>query len=196
MNESISGLIQNIRSELGVHQNVCTEAFDVIDKCRALFMAKTEDYGTSWCILRPESITDQVWIKAWRVRQLQEKEVAMVKGESIEDSVIGIFNYSIMALVSIEKPSLDINLSLNEAMQLYGEQIEKCLTLMEKKNHDYGEAWKDMRLSGIVDIILMKLLRIKQLEENGYKAEVSEPVSAGYADIANYCIFILIKLKD
>lgn len=175
----------------------------VIQRCKDLFLKKNQDYGTSWRILRLPSITDQIFIKAQRIRTLQEKGISRV-GEGIEPEFVGIINYCVMALIQLEfqkdsdhtsgsseSPRLDI--PTDELEQLYDEQIGRVIDLLFAKNHDYGEAWRDMRVSSMTDIILMKLLRTKQIEDNQGNTLVSEGVDANYMDMINYAVFCLIK---
>jgi hypothetical protein len=167
-----------------------------LNTCRELFYKKTKDYGTAWRILRPSSLTDQIFIKAQRIRTLQEKGVSKV-GEGIHDEFIGIVNYSVMALIQCEL-GVEGNLELpaDEALNLYDKHAFATRDLMLKKNHDYGEAWRNMRVSSLTDLILMKILRIKQIEDNEGKTLVSEGIEAGYADMMNYSIFALILLRE
>lgn len=166
----------------------------VIAKCRELFVKKTRDYGTAWRILRTPSLTDQIFIKAQRIRTLEEKGLSKV-GEGIDDEFIGIINYAVMALIQMRLPETTSGeLSAEEATALYDEQVSITKSLMLNKNHDYGEAWRDMRVSSFTDLILMKLLRIKQIEDNQGKTLVSEGVDSGYRDILNYAVFALIQL--
>ncbi len=168
----------------------------VIETCRELFKKKTKDYGTAWRILRLPSLTDQIFIKAQRIRGLQEKGVQKVdEGERSE--FIGIVNYSIMALVQLEKGVADQpDLSAKEALELYDGQVAKTKNLMEAKNHDYGEAWREMRVSSLTDLILQKLLRVKEIENNKGKTIASEGVDANYQDMVNYAVFALIHLNE
>ena len=169
---------------------------EVIATCRELFIKKTKDYGTAWRILRLPSLTDQIYIKALRIRSLQELASRKIdEGERSE--FIGIINYAIMALVQIEKGVADEpDLDLEQALELYDEQVKITKSLMEDKNHDYGEAWKDLRVSSLTDLILQKLLRVKQIEDNQGKTLVSEGIEANYQDIINYAVFALIHLDD
>ncbi|MEO9510588.1 MAG: DUF1599 domain-containing protein [Flavobacteriaceae bacterium] len=167
----------------------------VINTCRELFLKKTQDYGTAWRILRLPSLTDQIFIKAQRIRSLQQNEVRKVD-EGEQSEFIGIINYSIMALIQLQKgvaeqPDLDGE----EAIQLYDQEVLTTKTLMENKNHDYGEAWRDMRVSSLTDLILQKLLRVKQIEDNEGTTLVSEGIDANYQDIINYAAFALIHLS-
>lgn len=167
----------------------------IINKCRALFINKMKDYGSAWRILRLPSLTDQIFIKAQRVRGLQQNKVQKVD-EGQESEFIGIINYSLMALVQLEKgvveqPDLDVE----EATQQYDKHIAETKALMMDKNHDYGEAWRDMRISSLTDLILQKLLRVKQIEDNQGKTLVSEGIDANYQDMINYAIFALILLE-
>ena len=171
--------------------------FDQIEKlCFDLFLKKAKDYGTAWRILRTSSLTDQIYIKAQRIRSIQEKGVAKVD-EGIVPEFIGIINYSVMALIQLEigvADSFEDILSVDEAAKLYLKYIHNAKELMLNKNHDYGEAWRNMRVESLTDIILMKLLRIKQIEDNGGNTIVSEGLDANYYDIVNYAVFALIKL--
>lgn len=169
---------------------------DVIRKCRDLFIKKTKDYGTAWRILRSESITDQVFIKAQRIRTLEEKKVSRV-GEGIASEYIGIINYCVIALIQLELGAEEgMELSEEAAARLFDRKISETKALMEDKNHDYGEAWREMRISSLTDLILMKLLRVKQIEDNKGATLVSEGVAANYQDIINYSVFALIKLDE
>ena len=167
----------------------------IVNQCRSLFEKKMMDYGVAWRILRVPSLTDQIFIKAQRIRSLQtQKEQKIEEGQ--ESEFMGIINYSVMALIQLEKGvSEQPDLSHTDALQLYDFQIEQIQNLMLKKNHDYGEAWRDMRVSSLTDLILQKLLRVKQIEENKGKTLVSEGVDANYHDMVNYAIFALIHLK-
>jgi hypothetical protein len=169
---------------------------DVIETCRTLFMNKMKDYGSAWRILRLPSLTDQIFIKAQRIRGLQQNSEQRVD-EGQEGEFIGIINYSIMALVQLEKGVVEQpDLSLEEATQLYDQKITETKQLMLDKNHDYGEAWRDMRVSSLTDLILQKLLRVKQIEDNQGKTLVSEGIDANYQDMINYAIFALILLEQ
>ena len=163
--------------------------------CKSLFEKKMHDYGSAWRILRLSSLTDQIFIKAQRIRGLQKNSVQKVdEGESIE--FIGIINYSIMALIQIKKGISEIpDLNEKECISLYEMMMNKTRDLMMDKNHDYGEAWREMRVSSLTDLILQKILRIKQIEDNQGNTLVSEGIDANYTDIINYAIFALIHLK-
>ena len=169
---------------------------EVADLCKKVFLSKNSDYGLSWRILRVSSLTDQIYIKASRIRSLQSKHVSKVD-EGMESEFIGIVNYSLMALIQLEKgvPNT-IDMSHEEAMRLYGKYMEKTMELMTNKNHDYDEAWRNMRISSMTDIILMRVFRIKQIEENQGVTQVSEGLGANYQDIINYAIFALIKMQE
>lgn len=166
----------------------------IVTVCRTLFINKMKDYGSAWRILRLPSLTDQIFIKAQRIRSLQENEVRKVdEGESGE--FIGIINYSIMALIQLELGVVDQpDLDTQKATQLYDSKIALTKELMENKNHDYGEAWREMRISSLTDLILQKLLRVKQIEDNKGKTLVSEGIDANYQDMINYSIFALILM--
>lgn len=171
--------------------------FDEIAKqCANMFSQKAIDYGTAWHILRLPSLTDQIYIKAQRIRSLQETGVNKV-GEGIVPEFIGIVNYSVMALIQLEvgvADTMDEMLPADEAIKLYTKYLKQAKELMMNKNHDYGEAWRKMRISSLTDIILMKLLRIKQIEDNQGKTLVSEGLDANYYDMINYAMFALIRL--
>ena len=168
----------------------------VIAICRELFMNKMKDYGRSWRILRLPSLTDQIFIKAQRIRNLQENEVKKVdEGEKPE--FIGIINYCIMALIQLEKGVADQpDLSDKETEELYDKHVAITKNLMENKNHDYGEAWRDMRVSSLTDLILQKLLRVKSIENNKGDLLVSEGLDANYQDMINYAVFALILMNE
>lgn len=171
------------------------EYSDVIAACKALFAKKTHDYGTAWRVLRLPSITDQIYIKAQRIRSIQEKGVQMVE-DSIKDEFVGIINYCIIAIIQMKLiGSSEMDLSFERLEPMYDEVVESTFNLLQNKNHDYQEAWRDMRVSSMTDIILMKLLRVKQIEDNSGKTLASEGVSANYQDMINYSVFCLIKLK-
>jgi hypothetical protein len=165
---------------------------EIIQHCRNLFENKNKDYGTSWRILRLPSITDQIFIKAQRIRTIQEKKVQKVD-DGIAGEFIGIINYCVMALIQISSGQQETDLLPATLTSLYDKEITEVRELLFNKNHDYGEAWRDMRVSSMTDIILMKLLRIKQIEDNQGHTLVSEGVKAGYQDIINYSVFCLIK---
>jgi hypothetical protein len=168
----------------------------IIRKCRYIFLAKMKDYGSSWRILRIPSLTDQIFIKANRIRSIESKGVRKVD-EGVIPEYIGIVNYSVIALIQIELgENGEQNLSMEEAENLYNKHIFGARDLMMNKNHDYDEVWKEMRLSSFTDIILMKLMRIKQIEDNMGKTFISEGIDANYQDIINYSIFALIKLDE
>lgn len=171
-------------------------AFDrIMAQCRELFEKKTRDYGTAWRILRTPSLTDQIYIKAARIRSIEDKGVQKV-ADDIRGEYVGMINYCIMALIQLEMPeNAPSDLALEEALKAYDQQRDLTRSLLLDKNHDYGEAWRDMRVCSFTDLILMKLLRIKQIEDNAGKTLVSEGVDAGYRDIINYSVFALIKTE-
>lgn len=167
----------------------------VISNCKNLFAKKTRDYGTAWRILRLPSITDQIFIKAQRIRSIQEKGMQKVD-DPITDEFIGIINYCVIALLQIELAhSTNTEMTMEELEPLYDKVVNETFALQQAKNHDYGEAWRDMRVSSITDIILMKLLRVKQIEDNDGKTLVSEGVKANYQDMINYAVFAMILLN-
>ena len=168
----------------------------VIEICRDLFINKMKDYGCAWRILRLPSLTDQIFIKAQRIRSLQENEVRKV-AEDEKPEFIGIINYSVMALIQLElgiaaQPDLDPD----RAIWHYDQKIAETKELMENKNHDYGEAWRDMRVSSLTDLIIQKLLRVKQIEDNKGKTLVSEGIDANYQDMINYAVFAMILMEE
>ncbi|MEM6724415.1 MAG: DUF1599 domain-containing protein [Bacteroidota bacterium] len=159
-------------------------------------MKKTQDYGTAWRILRPSSLTDQIFIKAKRIRSYEEKGIQKIE-EGIWGEYIAIVNYCIMALIQIHLPEgEDLEMDPTQAAQLYDEYFEATKNLMLAKNHDYGEAWRDMRVSSLTDLILMKLMRIKQIEDNQGATLISEGNKGGYQDILNYAAFAMIRLQE
>ncbi len=171
-----------------------TEYNAVIQYCKDLFLKKTKDYGTAWRIMRLSSITDQLYIKAQRIRTLEVKKVSKV-GEGIVDEYVGIVNYCVIALMQLELgEDGEENLETTFVEQKYTEKINDTRDLMFAKNHDYGEAWRDMRTSSMTDLILMKLHRVKQIEDNDGQTLVSEGLQANYQDMLNYAVFALIKL--
>lgn len=167
----------------------------IIAMCRALYVKKLKDYGAAWRILRPESMTDQIYIKARRIRSIETKGVNLV-GEDIRSELIGIVNYGIMGLIQLERGFADkVDISNEEAIADYDRHAAEILELMKKKNHDYDEAWRGMRKSSYTDLILMKLNRTKEIEDNNGATCVSEGVDANYMDMVNYAVFGLIKIK-
>lgn len=165
-------------------------------RCREIFEKKARDYGTSWRILRLPSLTDQIFIKANRIRSIQETGVNLV-GDDCSGEFVAMVNYAVMALIQQELgPDEAQELPLSQAMSLYDKHITRATELMFNKNHDYGEAWRQMRVSSMVDLILMKLLRIKQIEDNQGKTLISEGVEGGYMDIINYSLFCLIRIQE
>ena len=178
-----------------IHVNKTTSQYDVVTgRCRELFLKKTRDYGTAWRILRPSSITDQLFIKAQRIRTLEEKKVARV-GDDIASEYIGIINYCVIAQIQLDlEADAPMEISLEEMTTHFDKQILETKNLMLAKNHDYGEAWRDMRISSLTDLILMKILRVKQIEDNRGETLASEGVKANYQDMLNYAVFALIKL--
>lgn len=176
-------------------EKTTVEYKEVITTCKALFEKKTRDYGTAWRILRLPSITDQIFIKAQRIRSIQEKGTQKVS-DPIKDEFIGIINYCIIALIQMQlENSQQMDMKFEELEAYYEGAVNETLELLQNKNHDYGEAWREMRVTSITDIILMKLLRVKQIEDNSGKTLVSEGVKANYQDMINYSVFAMIKLK-
>ena len=165
-------------------------------ECRGIFVGKMKDYGASWRIFRPSSITDQLFIKANRIRSLEEKGVSRV-GEGIRPEYIGLVNYSVMELIQLEKGiAEEPDLNIDRSIGWYDEHVTAAKALMEKKNHDYGEAWRDMRVRSLTDMILVKIHRIKQMEDNRGQSDLSEGIDANLYDMINYAVFALIKMSD
>ncbi|MCD2260374.1 DUF1599 domain-containing protein [Psychroserpens luteolus] len=177
-------------------QDTSKQYDDVISQCRSLFVNKMKDYGSAWRILRLPSLTDQIFIKAQRIRSLQQNSERKVDEGEVSE-FIGIINYCTMALIQLDKGVVEQpDLSLEEATALYDEKVAVTKQLMMDKNHDYGEAWRDMRVSSLTDLILQKLLRVKQIEDNSGKTLVSEGIDANYQDMINYSVFALIHLNN
>ncbi len=169
---------------------------DAVGKARHIFDKKTKDYGTSWRILRLPSLTDQIFIKAQRIRTIDLKGMQLID-DSMETEFIGILNYGIIGLIQLElNDDNGKEIGYDLAIQLYDKKWNEAMQLMIKKNHDYGEAWRDMRISSFTDLILMRVMRIRQIEDNQGKTLVSEGVDANLYDIINYAIFALIKLSE
>ncbi len=166
----------------------------VISICRDVFSKKMNDYGTAWRILRQTSVTDQIYIKAQRIRSIEEKGVTKVD-EGVRPEFIGIINYSIMGLIQLELGPTGIELTSDETLDLYDKYFNQAKLLMQDKNHDYGEAWRNMRISSYTDLILMKIKRTKQIEDNLGVTSVSEGIDANYLDMINYAVFAMIKIE-
>ena len=178
-----------------MNSNTIDEYKEVIRACKEVFVKKTKDYGTAWRILRLPSITDQIFIKAQRIRSIQEKGLQKVD-DDIKSEFIGIVNYCIIAMIQIElSDNQEENIPTDQLIHLYDESVNDTIKLLEDKNHDYDEAWKEMRVSSITDIILMKIFRVKQIEDNQGKTLISEGIKANYQDMMNYSVFCLIKLN-
>jgi hypothetical protein len=177
--------------------NTTSSQYDAAIKlCKDLFLKKMKDYGTAWRNLRPTSLTDQIFIKAQRIKSIEEKGTQKVL-DDITGEYIGIINYCIISLIQLElKDDARLELPYEEVEQLYNKYATQTKQLMEDKNHDYGEAWRDMRISSLTDLILMKIFRVKQIEDNKGQTIVSEGVDANYMDMLNYSVFALIKLKS
>lgn len=181
---------------MSVIEKTSDQYHQVIAACKDLFAKKTRDYGTAWRILRLSSITDQIFIKAQRIRSIQEKGTQKVN-DPVRDEFVGIINYCIIGLIQMDLPSAaPMEMQYEELEPRYDLAVRETYSLLENKNHDYGEAWRDMRVSSITDIILMKVLRVKQIEDNAGRTLVSEGVRANYQDMINYSIFALIKLNE
>ena len=174
------------------------DQFDrILLECKALFLAKHRDYGSSWRILRPSSLTDQLYIKASRIRQIEETGAQKV-ADSIHEDYQGLINYSLMALIQLEHGQAEesIEVAAEWLETVYDQEVAETRSLLKDKNHDYGEVWRKMRISSYTDLILMKLLRIKRIEDNQGSTEVSEGMDANFRDIINYSIFALIKQSE
>ena len=166
----------------------------IISHCQQLFAKKTADYGTSWRIMRPASITDQLYIKAQRIRTLEEKKISKV-GDGVTDEYIGIINYCVIGILQLQLgTSVNEQLPTELVLEHYNQAVRETKDLMFAKNHDYGEAWREMRLSSLTDLILTKIYRVKQIEDNDGQTVASEGVKANYQDMLNYAVFALIKL--
>ena len=177
-------------------EKTLTQFSKVIGRCRDLFVKKTADYGTAWRILRPSSITDQLYIKALRIRSIEEKGAQKVD-DPIDGEFIGLVNYSVLALIQLSLPTdAPLELAPTEVATLFDQQMHENMRLLQDKNHDYDEAWRLMRIRSMTDLILQKLLRIKQIEDNLGQTQVSEGLEANYRDIINYAVFALIRLTE
>ncbi len=168
----------------------------VVDRCRTVFVQKMRDYGTAWRILRPSSITDQIYIKALRIRNIEQRGRQLVD-DSIENEFIGIVNYCVLALIQLQlHPDAPLHVDEDKVMRHYDHHIKENLRLLRAKNHDYAEAWRLMRISSMTDLILQKILRIKQIEDNAGLTTASEGLEANYRDILNYAVLALIRLQE
>ncbi len=173
-----------------------TQYNSAVKLCRDIFVKKMRDYGSAWRVLRNSSIVDQIFIKAQRIRTIEEKGIMKVE-EDVRSEFIGIVNYSVIGLIQLHKhDDANIEMGADEGAALFDKFIGQARSLMENKNHDYGEAWRDMRVSSFTDLILMKLLRVRQIESNDGKTLVSEGIDANFFDMVNYAIFALIKLEE
>ncbi|NNC94177.1 MAG: DUF1599 domain-containing protein [Chitinophagales bacterium] len=179
-----------------MNSNTLEQYDEVVEKCRNIFQNKISDYGTSWRIMRPSSITDQLFIKALRVRTIEEAGYSKID-EGPEEEFMGLINYCVIGLIQLEMGTEDEeDLDLETSLHYYNKHITENKELMIAKNHDYGEAWRDMRISSMTDMILMKIKRIKQIEDNSGKTKISEGIDSHYRDIINYSVFALIKLLE
>lgn len=186
--------LQTPKLPAAIHNDTASQFNAVMAFCRQLYRDKARDYGTAWRILRLPSLTDQIYIKANRIRSIQEKGVQKIE-DGIDLEFVAIVNYCIMACIQAELPTdAPLELNLDDATAAYDEQLRITQELQQNKNHDYGEAWRQMRVSSMTDIILMKIFRIKQIEDNAGKTLVSEGVVANYRDIMNYAVYCLIQL--
>lgn len=177
-------------------QNTAQQYDHAISLCKDIFLKKMKDYGTAWRNLRPRSLTDQIFIKAQRIKSIEEKGTQKVK-DDITGEYIGIINYCAIALIQLElNNDTRMDVPYDEVADLYLKYLDQTKKLMEDKNHDYGEAWRDMRMSSLTDLILMKIFRVKQIEDNEGKTIISEGVDANYMDMINYAVFALIKLSE
>ena len=177
-------------------QNTDKQYDFVIDQCKDIFLKKTADYGTAWRVLRTISVTDQIYIKAQRIRTIQEKKQQKI-GDDIRDEFIGIINYAVIGLIQLELPEdAPEELSVEEVKHLYDQKIKITRALMQEKNHDYGEAWRNMSQESLTDLILMKLQRMRQIISNQGRTIMSEGLDANYNDIINYAVFALILMNE
>ncbi len=177
-------------------QKTISQYNSVIELCRNIFRKKLQDYGAAWRILRPISLTDQIYIKANRIRSIEVTGETKIN-EGIKDEFIGIVNYAIIALIQLELGFSDkVDISNDKALELYDKFFEQAKELMTRKNHDYGEAWRLMRISSFTDLILMKIFRTKQIEDNKGQTLISEGIDANYYDMINYSVFALIKINE
>jgi len=168
----------------------------VIKACKDIFLKKTQDYGTAWRVLRLPSITDQIFIKAQRIRSIQDKGMQKVN-DDISGEFIGIINYCVIALIQMDLTDADpMEMEVATLEPLYDKHVNETMQLLMNKNHDYGEAWRDMRVGSITDIILMKLFRVKQIEDNAGKTIISEGIDANYMDMINYAVFCMILMDN
>ena len=175
--------------------NTSQQYDQIIAVCQDIFTKKMKDYGIAWRILRPSSMTDQIYIKAQRIRSIEQKGISKID-EGVRSEYIGIINYCIMAIVQLEKGTSETDdLTNEETLGLYLQHFQEAKTLMTDKNHDYDEAWRNMRMSSFTDLILMKLKRTKQIEDNLGKTLISEGIEANYLDMINYAVFALINLE-
>ncbi len=191
------GLICDIRAIIDQFMSNTSVQYDeAINICKDIFMKKMKDYGSSWRILRPSSLTDQIFIKAQRIRTIEDKGTQKIE-DDIKGEFIGILNYCIISLIQLKLNNYEqLELPLTEAESQYNSHSKYAKELMEAKNHDYGEAWRDMRVSSFTDILLVRILRIKQIEDNKGLTTVSEGIESNYYDMINYCIFALIKIAE
>ena len=188
-----AAIFENIMADLAKTEQ---QFKDVLKECRTLFQKKLHDYGASWRILRPSSLTDQLYIKAKRIRSLEIKKESLV-GEGIRPEFIALINYGIVGIIQLEKGYVDeVDISSDEALQLYGKYASEALQLMTRKNHDYDEAWRSMRVSSYTDFILTKIQRVKEIEDIQGDTLVSEGIDANYMDIINYAVFGVIKMSE
>ena len=173
-----------------------TQYTSAINKCKDIFLKKMKDYGTAWRVLRTSSITDQIFIKAQRIRNIEEKGRQMIN-DDIRSEYIGIINYSIIGLIQLGlKSDSRMEIPSDEVSKLFDKYSNEARNLMENKNHDYGEAWRDMRVSSLTDLILMKILRMKQIEDNKGETIISEGLDANFHDMINYSVFALIRISE
>ena len=176
-------------------EKTIAEYDSIIKKCEDIFVKKMKDYGSAWRILRISSLTDQIFIKAQRIRSIEQKGEQKIP-EDISNEFVGIVNYAVIGLIQLDLGVSDLaeDLDYNEVMNIFSKQANIAKELMIAKNHDYGEAWRDMRVSSLTDLILQKILRVKQIEDNHGATLISEGVDANYLDMLNYAVFALIKL--
>lgn len=174
--------------------NTAQQYKKVKEICRDIFQKKMQDYGTAWRILRTQSLTDQIYIKARRIRSIEETGMSKI-ADDIRGEYIGIINYAIIGLIQLGNTPSEKDMEMQQALELYNKWFDNAEKLMEAKNHDYDEAWRNMRISSYTDLILMKLKRVKQIEDNQGQTIASEGIDANYLDIINYAVFAMIKIE-
>jgi hypothetical protein len=195
-NVSSGSVIPDFDQDLMATSKTSSQYDRIMSACKDIFLKKMKDYGTAWRILRVSSITDQIFIKAQRIRSIEEKGQQKIQ-DGVDSEFIGIINYCVIALIQLEMGNIDnLEMPVEDVVAHFEKQVDEAKRLMEDKNHDYGEAWRGMRTSSMTDLILMKLMRIKQIEDNKGATLISEGVAANYYDMINYAAFALIKMSE